>query len=130
MTALTGLWLVFIDISAMQNGVASFKGLLTPDIFPDDKMLGRFQLLFLGVAITLVIQSSSAGVAIALTVLGTGTVNFPQAAALVIGMDIRTTITAALATIGGARAMRQAGLPNPLNGSSDEFEKAHALTYL
>lgn len=107
--AIAGFSLLFIGIDAMQQGLASYQGTVTPDDFPDDTLFGRFQLVLIGVAITLVTQSSSAGVAAALVALGSGTISFPQAAAMVIGMDVGTTLTAALATVGGSAAMRQTG---------------------
>ena len=45
----------------------------------------------------------------ALTALFSGTINFSQAAALVIGMDIGTTVTAAIATIGQSQDARRTG---------------------
>lgn len=107
--AVAGFSLVFIGIDAMQQGMAAFEGQVTPADFPGDSLLGRLQLVLIGVAITLVTQSSSAGVATALVALTAGAISFPQAAALVIGMDVGTTFTAALATVGGSRAMRQTG---------------------
>lgn len=107
--ALAGFGLLFVGIDAMQQGMAQFKGIVTPDSFPDDTLIGRLQLVLLGVLITLVTQSSSAGVAAALVALSTGTITFPQAAAMVIGMDVGTTFTAVLATLGGSTATRQTG---------------------
>jgi len=107
--ALAGFSLLFIGIDAMQAGMERFEGQFTPASFPDDSLFGRLQLLLIGVAITLVTQSSSAGVATALVALGAGAISFPQAAALVIGMDVGTTVTAAMATLGGSAAMRQTG---------------------
>jgi len=107
--ALVGFSLLFIGIEAMQRGMSSFEGLVTPNDFPDDSYFGRFKLVLIGAAIALVTQSSSAGVATALVALSTGAISFPQAAAMVIGMDVGTTITTALATVGGSAAMRQTG---------------------
>ena len=107
--ALTGFSLLFIGIEALQSGMAPFEGAVTPETFPPDTLFGRLQLVFIGILITLVTQSSSAGVATALAALGAGAVSFPQAAAMVIGMDIGTTFTAALATIGGSTATRRTG---------------------
>jgi len=109
-TALAGFSLLFMGIDAMQSSMAGFEGIVTPTSFPDDSLFGRLQLVLIGVAITLVTQSSSAGVATALAALGAGAINFPQAAAMVIGMDVGTTFTAALATLGGATAARRTGL--------------------
>ena len=107
--ALAGFSLLFIGIDAMQQGMEAFEGRVTPDNFPRDSLIGRLQLVLIGVAITLVTQSSSAGVATAMVALSAGAVSFPQAAAMVIGMDVGTTFTAYLATIGGSTAMRQTG---------------------
>ncbi len=107
--ALAGFGLLFFGIDAMQQGMAEFKGILTPDDFPDDTLFGRFKLVLIGVAITLITQSSSAGVATALAAVQAGAISFPQAAAMVIGLDVGTTFTAALATIGGSAAIRQTG---------------------
>jgi len=98
----------------MQDGMAHFQGVVTPESFPDDTLFGRFQLVLIGIAITLVTQSSSAGVAAALVALHAGAISFPQAAAMVIGMDVGTTFTAALATIGGSAATRQTGYAHVL----------------
>lgn len=107
--ALAGFSLLFIGIESMQQGMAQYEGIITPSIFPDDTFFGRLQLVAIGAAITLVTQSSSAGVVAALVALSAGSVTFAQAAAMVIGMDIGTTFTAALATIGGSTATRQTG---------------------
>tara|TARA_R110002124_G_scaffold65117_1_gene178262 strand:- start:13263 stop:14900 length:1638 start_codon:yes stop_codon:yes gene_type:complete len=107
--ALAGFSLLFIGLDALQHGIATFEGEVTPDTFPPDTVWGRLQLVGIGIAITLVTQSSSAGVATAMVALGTGAISFPQAAAMVIGMDVGTTVTAALATVGGSTAMRQTG---------------------
>lgn len=105
-----GFGLIFVGISMMQASMSSLEGVITPDIFPDDTLTGRLQLFLLGIVVTIITQSSSAGVAMALTALFAGAINFEQAAVLVIGMDVGTTSTAALATIGGNVSSRRTGL--------------------
>ena len=107
--ALAGFGLIFVGISMMQQGMAGVESLISPEQFPPDTWLGRAQLLLFGIVFTLITQSSSAGVAIALTTLNAGAINFNQAAVLVIGMDVGTTVTAALATIGGSIGSRRTG---------------------
>lgn len=107
--AIAGFSLLFVGIDTMQQGMAQFEGVVTPDSFPDDTISGRLQLVLIGMAITLVTQSSSAGIATALVALSAGTISFAQAAAMVIGMDVGTTFTAALAALGGSTATRQTG---------------------
>lgn len=107
--ALTGFSLLFIGIDAMQRGMAAFEGLVTPETFPADSLSGRLELVAVGIVITLITHSSSAGVATALAALSVGTINLPQAATMVIGMNVGTTFSAALATIGGSAAVRRTG---------------------
>jgi phosphate:Na+ symporter len=94
----------------MQQGMGGLTGIITPATLPADTFIGRLQLVALGILITVITQSSSAGVAAALTAVYAGAINFEQAAALVIGMDVGTTVTAAMATIGGSIAARRTGL--------------------
>ena len=107
--ALAGFSLLFLGIDAMQEGMAGLEGAVTPDDFPGDSIWGRLQLVGIGIAITLITQSSSAGIATALVALSAGAISFPQAAAMIIGMDVGTTFTAALATLGGSTETRRTG---------------------
>lgn len=108
--AIAGFGLMFTGLSVMQSVMAAFADHVSPANFPPDTIIGRLQMVGIGVAMAIVMQSSSAGVATALVALSAGAISFPQAAALVIGLDIGTTITALLATIGGSAATRRTGL--------------------
>lgn len=108
--AIAGFGLIFVAIYLIQQSMVDVQKLVTPESFPADTFIGRIQLLLLGILFSAITQSSSAGVAVTLTALFAGAINFPQAAALVIGMDVGTTITAALATIGGTVGSRRTGL--------------------
>ncbi|MBK8458619.1 MAG: Na/Pi cotransporter family protein [Phyllobacteriaceae bacterium] len=107
--ALAGFGLLFMGLGTLKDGLAGLEGLVTPDSLPDDGWTGRAMLMAIGAAMTVITQSSSAGVAAALVALHGGTIALPQAAALVIGMDVGTTASAALATLGGSTAMRRTG---------------------
>lgn len=98
--AIAGFGLIFVGIDTMQESVKGFESILTPDILPRDSISGRLILIGIGIVVTMITQASSAGIAMTLTLLYGGAVNFEQAAALVIGMDVGTTVTAAMATIG------------------------------
>lgn len=108
--ALAGFGLIFVGIGLMQQGMSGLEQIITPEQFPADTWLGRLKLVLMGIVITLITQSSSAGVAISLTALFAGAINFNQAAALVIGMDVGTTVTAILASIGGSISSRRTGV--------------------
>ncbi|RDE22663.1 Na/Pi cotransporter family protein [Motiliproteus coralliicola] len=107
--ALAGFALIFIGIQQLQLGMTGLQQLFSFEQLPADTLGGRLQLVLLGIAFTLVTQSSSAGVATTLTALHSGFIGFEQAAALVIGMDIGTTVTALMATLGGSVGSRRTG---------------------
>ena len=107
-----GLCLLFIGLDMMQAGAAGFGDRLTPQTLPQGGLWGDLQLIGLGLAVTLVMQSSSAAMAIALVLLGGESISFEQAAAMVIGMNLGTTFTALLASLGGSVTMRQTATAN------------------
>ena len=108
----SGLALIFIGIDLMQDGMEIFDGLLTPETLPADTLWGRLQLLGLGVVVTVITQSSSAGIAATIVLLAEGHLTFTQAAALAIGTTVGTTFTGILASIAGTNSMRRAALAN------------------
>ncbi|WP_323785328.1 Na/Pi symporter [Thalassovita sp.] len=108
--ALAGFGVLFIGIDALKDGMVAFRGIVTPDSFPADTLSGRLKLVVLGTVLTVITQSSSAGVASALAALAVGAITLPQAAALVIGMNVGTTFTAMVATLGGGTASRRTGV--------------------
>ena len=106
---LAGFGLIFVGISLLQEGMSGFEGIITPENLPPSSLTGILKLVALGIIATLITQSSSVGVAATLTALYANAINFEQAAALVIGMDIGTTVTALIATIGGSVNVRRTG---------------------
>lgn len=104
-----GFSLIFVGITLMQEGMQGFEGIITLENLPSDSWIGRLQLVGLGLVATLITQSSSAGVAATLTMLFSHVINFEQAAALVIGMDLGTTVTPLIATIGGSTEVKRTG---------------------
>jgi phosphate:Na+ symporter len=108
--ALAGFGLVFIGLDALQGGMAGLGGKLTPSSFPAPTLLGKVLLVLLGVVMTVVMQSSSAAVAMTLTALHAGSVGLEQAAAMVIGQNVGSTVTALVAawSSGSAAARRTA----------------------
>lgn len=107
---LAGFGLIFVGIDMMQTGMSGLSHLLTPENLPNDSWSGRLILVAIGIGMTIITQSSSAGVAATLVALNASAVNFPQAAALVIGMNVGTTVTAMLATIGGSTGSKRTAI--------------------
>lgn len=107
--ALAGFGLIFVGIATLQDGMQDLQTVITFEHFPADTFLGRLMLVAIGMIFTIITQSSSAGVAAALTALNADMIHFNQAAALVVGMDIGTTVTAVIATIGGSTSAKRTG---------------------
>jgi phosphate:Na+ symporter len=111
---LAGFCLLFIGLDMMQAGLAGTGNLLTPDRLPGDGWGGRLAQVGIGLVIVTVTQSSSAAVAMALVLLASGSIALAQAAAMVIGMNLGTTLTAVLASLGGSRGMQRTAVANLL----------------
>ncbi len=103
--ALTGFALIFIGLDMMKDAVAGFEDTLITANLPGEGIGGRFLLVLIGAGVTMIIQSSSAALAATLVLLAAGSITLGQGAALVIGMNLGTTGTALLVTIGGSRDM-------------------------
>jgi phosphate:Na+ symporter len=108
--ALAGFSLLFVGIASLQQAMAGQGLLLDPARFEGTSVAGRLQLLLLGLLTTLITHSSGAGVVTALTALTAGAIDLSQAGALVIGMDVGTTVTAVLASIGAGLSARRTAL--------------------
>ena len=78
--------------------------------FGDNPLLG----VFVGMCITMLIQSSSATIAIVQLMAFNGIISFPAAITLMLGGDIGTTITAQLASIGTNLEARRAAMAHTL----------------
>lgn len=101
---LLGFGLVFYGLGTMKAGFAplrhdpNFVALLTKF---DANNLGRILLcIMVGTAMTMVLQSSSATVGIAMALASQGLLNFETSACLVLGTEIGTTVTAQIAALG------------------------------
>ncbi len=101
---LVGFGLLFLGLSFMKLGVPDIRN--NPEMlkfFTQYEGLGfRSFILFigLGTVVAAVIQSSSAVGAITVTMAFQGWIDFPSAAAIMLGGNIGTTVTAYLASVG------------------------------
>jgi len=105
--ALAGFALLFVGLGALQQAMAGQGLLLDPGRFDPASTGGRLQLLLLGLLSTVITHSSGAGVASTLAAMAAGAVALPQACALVIGMDLGTTVTALMASLGANLSARR-----------------------
>lgn len=112
--ALAGFGLIFVGIDVLQVGMEALSERIDPASFPGTTPGGRVALIGLGVAMTVVMQSSSAAVAMALTALHAGSLTLEQTAVLVIGQNVGTTVKAALAAVGASIPARRTAVAHIL----------------
>ncbi len=106
-----GFGMIFVGIGFLQQGMDTLADLIDPSRYGSDDLGGRLGLVGIGLLMTVVMQSSSAAVATTLTALASGALNLDQAAALVIGQNVGTTITAVIGALGaGIQARRTAAI--------------------
>ncbi len=105
--AVAGFGVFFLGIGFLQDGFDDFTPMLTALDFDAGAWLAVPAFVLLGFALTVVTQSSSAAIAIALTASAGGSVPLVLAAAAVIGTNIGTTSTAAFAALGATAPARR-----------------------
>ncbi|MEA3314632.1 MAG: Na/Pi symporter [Campylobacterota bacterium] len=93
---LVGLGFVFLGIGYMKEGFETLKEGLDLAAYAIDGYLGVLVYILLGAIATIVIQSSSATVALIITALATGQIDYINGLELAIGANIGTTVTAVI----------------------------------
>jgi phosphate:Na+ symporter len=97
--ALAGFALIFVGIEFMQTAMQSLALHVDLTVLREAGWVGDVLAVGVGILLTILMQSSSAAVATALTAVNTGTLSFEQAASVVIGAAIGTTVTGVLAAL-------------------------------
>lgn len=111
---LIGFALLFMGLDALKHAVPDLKS--NPEVlaflsnYADMGYFSTLIFIAVGTILTLVVQSSSAAMALTLVMCYEGWIPFELAAAMVLGENIGTTITANLAAlVGNVHAKRAAG---------------------
>jgi phosphate:Na+ symporter len=106
---LLGFGLLFIGLSFMKTAMEE-----EVRTFDFSKYAGMPQAVFLlaGFMLTLLVQSSSVTMALTLTSIHTGAIDFPNAAAIVLGSETGTTIKLFLSSLGGNVTKKRLALGN------------------
>ncbi|MDX2505609.1 MAG: Na/Pi symporter [Gammaproteobacteria bacterium] len=108
--ALVGFGLFFIGIDVLQDAFDGLVATIDLNRFTVQGVWGVLMFVGIGFLMTVLTQSSSAAIAITLTATTGGVLGLYAAAAMVIGANVGTTSTAAIAVIGAtSNAKRVAG---------------------
>ncbi|QDT84655.1 Na+/Pi-cotransporter [Gimesia chilikensis] len=110
--AIMGVGMVFFGLQLMKESCKFIHEM--PEFrqwflhFQANTFLGVFQCMLVGCILTVLVQSSSATLGITISLASSGLIPFETAAALVLGENIGTTVTALLASIGTTTNARRA----------------------
>jgi phosphate:Na+ symporter len=110
--AVMGVGMVFFGLEMMKSGLKPMRTM--PAFiqwfshFQADTYFGILKCAMVGCLLTFIVQSSSATVGITMSLAANGIIGFHTAAALVLGENIGTTITALLASIGRSTDAKRA----------------------
>jgi phosphate:Na+ symporter len=112
--ALLGFGLLFLGLGTMADGIAPVKK--SPVVHEVFAACGHnpFLGVLAGTVATMIIQSSSATIAIVQVMASQGVFDLDTALPLMLGDNIGTTITAQLAAIGGTKGARGMAMANSL----------------
>lgn len=117
-----GFGLLFFGLGLLKDAVPDVKGMLADQAMAEQARAVQAQIsslsgygygsllifLAIGVVLTLIVQSSSAAMAITVTLALNGWIGFEESAAIVLGENIGTTVTAWLASLGANVHARRA----------------------
>lgn len=110
--ALMGVGMIFFGLETMKHACSFIKELPAFNdwfqAFKADTYFGVLKCAMVGCVMTTLVQSSSATLGITISLASTGVITFETAAALVLGENIGTTITAFLASLGATTNAKRA----------------------
>ncbi|MDL2406428.1 Na/Pi symporter [Rhizobium calliandrae] len=119
-SALAGFALVLYGLTTLQQGMGGLAESLHPSDLPAvlgapgvgwvAGFVGLMALIVIGLAMTAVMQSSTAAIAVTISAFYAGAVGLEQGAALIIGQNIGTATSSALAAIGASTTAKRLAL--------------------
>lgn len=98
-SVLAGLGFLFLGIHYMKEGFEAFRDTVDLATFALSGYLGLFVYVGIGLAATVIMQSSHATLVLIITALAAGQITYDNGLALAIGANIGTTITAIIGSI-------------------------------
>jgi phosphate:Na+ symporter len=118
--ALAGFALVLYGLTSLQQGMGGLAKSMHPADLPAvlgapgvgwvSGWIGLFTLVVAGLAMTAVMQSSTAAIAVTLAAFGAGAIGLNQGCALIIGQNIGTATSSAMAAIGASATAKRLAL--------------------
>jgi phosphate:Na+ symporter len=97
---LIGLSFLFLGIDYLKDGFATLSGQIDLSRYALTGLRGLLTYTFIGIAATVLMQSSHATLTLIITALAAGQINYENALALAVGANVGTTVTAVVAALG------------------------------
>jgi len=107
---LTGVGFLFLGIAFMKDGFAAVQDTMDLARFSMTGLAGLLVYTAIGIAATVVMQSSHATLIIAIAALAAGQISYENSLAIAIGSNVGTTITALLGAISANAAGKRLAL--------------------
>lgn len=115
--AIAGFALILVGLTTLQQGMGGLAEQLNPADLPAvlgeagipwwSGALGVLALVATGIAMTTVMQSSTAAITVTISALYAGAIGLDQALALVIGQNIGTSTSSAMAAVGASNTAKR-----------------------
>jgi phosphate:Na+ symporter len=115
--AIAGFALILVGLTTLQQGMSGLAEQLNPADLPAvlgepgvpwwSGAVGVAALVLTGIVMTTVMQSSTAAITVTIAALFAGAINLDQALALVIGQNIGTSTSSAMAAIGASSTAKR-----------------------
>jgi phosphate:Na+ symporter len=112
--ALAGFGLLFLGIGFLQQAFSGVGQAVDLTGFADGGVSATLIMVLIGIVFTVLMQSSSAALAVVLTLAETDVLPLSAAAGAVIGANVGTTVTALLAAIGATSNARRSAAAHVL----------------
>ena len=119
--AIAGFALLLFGLGVLQEGMSSMSDVINPGDLPRMVDVGVWRavtatalLVIAGAIMTTIMQSSTAAVAVTLSALHAGAIAPDQAAALVVGQNVGTSLSSGFAAIGATTAAQRTALAHVL----------------
>lgn len=111
---MAGFGIMFLGLRTLQDALGSLTGHFDLAILPVGGLGAHLIIMLIGLAMTALLQSSTAAIATTLTAVHAGAISLDQAGSVIVGAAIGTTITSALVTIGSTTSAKRTALAHIL----------------
>lgn len=111
---LSGFGILFLGLRTLQDAMSGLTGHVDLATLPVGGLGAHLIIMLIGLAMTALLQSSTAAIATTLTAVHAGAISLDQAGSVIVGAAIGTTLTSALVSIGASTAAKRTALAHIL----------------